>query len=439
MEINPWTNRFAILRDKEEIARRVEVFPGPFSFDPSNSADSLQILLDNHLKNLFVATPAIVDLICRMGDFMAAATLIRYKSRKDYINRLYHGEIPDGGRPICLTGLAGCGKTAVAGAFQRLFCDQPAVFIDEQHQKMPLHGVGSYRITHAESDIHVLRELCAAYKISHLARSTATELIKKLNQVSFRDGTPGIVIDELQHLSLSTSATARIMNLLLNCRQIGIPFVYVTNYSLLHLLRKRPQQDTDRVLGHILVLDTYPANSNNWRILVERTVEACGAQFLPSVARELQLLWGCTAGLPRYLTWILSIALRIAAKEGARVEARHIRSAAMDSHYFAAHETVKRLRSGKRTNPKSAGDSDLQCPPGLLQAASHFGADIAAQERSELVRNHIAQHNLTKPERAAVRSHARSKQPTTAEGLMSTHKDSERLWKRDEPGNECPA
>ena len=56
----------------------------------------------------------------------------------------------------------------------------------------------------------------------------------------YRYGLSLVLIDETQFLTLSADATARLMQLLYTHGQIGVPFAYVSNYSLCHKLLARP-------------------------------------------------------------------------------------------------------------------------------------------------------------------------------------------------------
>ncbi|MNH24568.1 hypothetical protein D3C79_845080 [compost metagenome] len=78
-------------------------------------------------------------------------------------------------------------------------------------------------------------------------KTNASQLLSLCRRIVHRHGVSLLLLDETQHI-VKGQGTAVVTDILLTLARIGLPMIYLANYSLLHKLMGRNQEDTQRLL-----------------------------------------------------------------------------------------------------------------------------------------------------------------------------------------------
>jgi len=107
----------------------------------------------------------------------------------------------------------------------------------------------------------------------------------------YRRGCCLIAIDELQFLTQSEQANVLVCQVLLAVTYVGVPMVFISNYSLCHRLLKRPPEAIQRLLTRPLILVPDLPDSDDWRNLLAEYQKAVPNLFIFSFVDRAKDLW----------------------------------------------------------------------------------------------------------------------------------------------------
>ncbi|MFM0526953.1 hypothetical protein PQR11_18435 [Paraburkholderia strydomiana] len=336
--LTPWAERFVDLDDKA-IAARTKFLPEPFVPLRSMSAGSAAETLLRVLESIFVATPPGIRVIRRIVDLAAAYSRAIFPEfdARSFISQLYHFDesvqLPP--RPaICLTGLAGIGKSALLKALTRLLPDTECNV--HLGHSFPLRSFLYLAVEEHDTEAAIfnsLRESTARWGdptlTAQASPSGAAVRPKRVGSVRvampvaqrgvFRDGVSAILLDELQFLAQS-GATTRITKTLLLHTYLGPPLLYSANYNMVHALANRAQQYRDRLLSSPLVMlpDCLECadEMNGWIEYLKEIHQVANGALAFDPARDAELLHRYSFALRRKLLHLLAIAYGHARESG---------------------------------------------------------------------------------------------------------------------------
>ncbi|MES2884199.1 MAG: AAA family ATPase [Pseudomonadota bacterium] len=317
---------------------------------------------------------------------------------------------------LCVSGLAGVGKSALMDAL--------AGFLDKQDSTIEIGSVvGSaramrrFRASHGAKLSDVLNSLLAGPEGGsegsgpRQKSATVSQVIKSL----YREASFLLLADELQEISASSTASSEVTKLLLKLGSLGPVLVYCCNYSLLHKLSKRNQEEKDRVLGQRVILRPYASSTPEWHRYL-KVLTACFDQTFQidpervsgkEQRTEAEILYGMTFGIPRKVVMLLDISLRLA-KPGdgtIRVTMDDLQRAYRSSAFAVSRYEIERLF--KQVNDGRAGDQDLHSPLDPVDGLTE--RDDAQRAKAEQVQRKLAETEaraqyaaMTAAERAAL-------------------------------------
>ena len=153
---------------------------------------------------------------------------------------------------VCLTGLAGVGKSAVFDAIQRLVGTLPVIAIP-QHGKVEHLPISRIQV----HDRWGVKEMAKNFGLPEAGSDIARALYLR--------GCCLIALDELQFISTSAMANTRASKLIYSISLYGPTLVYACNFSLGHKLKKRPHEERDRILSSPIVISPDLAESLEWK------------------------------------------------------------------------------------------------------------------------------------------------------------------------------
>lgn len=396
-DTNPWIARFEPLLDMETLKKRAAVKVPPLTGLTSMPAELGAKRLEDALKTTFYPTSQCLAVLRRLVGVAHAHCVTTYPDPKTFLGGVYakHAPLPDFSIPICLTGLAGTGKTEILNAFSRIQQADIEVVIDAQHSPFPLRKSWSVTIQARSSPKDVLRILAQA-------EGTPSELIEKCRKRAFRDGAPTLTADEFQFATGSEQANARLTQMLLSLGYIGIPFSYAANFSLVRRLQRRPEEERQRLLAHPVVLLPDPWSSDDWQktLQAQRDVAPDILSFDPIA--DARSLHAYSAGRKRAMAKLIVLAFRARQPPDSKIDLEAFRRAYHSTEFAGDREEAEILASQAIQNRADSKRKDLWCPIPLPANAAAAFLDSLVQARGEQVAEAELKAALTAEERREV-------------------------------------
>ena len=407
---NPWAARFSAILDKDEIVRRATLVPAPLG-DISNLAPEVAAArLKAQMESVYYPTDQVVDILYSWVGLAYQHCLDYYRDQSFFLNCVYSERPPAPEfRPlICLTGQAGSGKTELIKAFHRIQELPEMIFVDPEHPPFPL-------VPHWSLTVHAngtSKDLLSALSGGS---GTPRDLVQLCRRQAYRDGVAFLINDEFQFATGSTSANARVTQMLLSAGYLGLPPVYAANFSLLHRLMKRPAEDRHRLLSNPIILLPEAPSSNDWNRTLQAQKDAAPHILVFDPAKDGPAIHRYSAGDMRAEVALLVCAYRIGRTTTGLVSLNEIELAYHCTAYTAYRRDVEALMQ------LSLGDSrvrkqrkDLWCPLDLPEGAVAQFASRARAARQARADDQAAQDSLTQAERKALAAMEKSRQPKKA-------------------------
>lgn len=393
---NPWAARFEALLDAETIKALVAVEVPPLIGLERLPTELAAKQLEKSLETVFYPTSQCVAFIQRLVGVAYAHCKVTYPTRKAFMAGIYAKDVPleKFVPPMCLTGLAGIGKTELIRAFIRLQRLDSTVEADDKHPPFPLNGAWLVTILARSTPKDVLIELSKSV-------ATPAELVSVCRKLAFRNGVPSLLADEFQFATGSSSANARVTQMLYCLAYIGIPFVYVANFSLLRRLQKRPEEDQQRLLSDPIVLSPDRWESEDW-VMTLRAQQGIAPEILQfDPNKDAKNLHAYTAGRKRAMVRLIVIAFRTEHPRGGIVDFDALRRAYQSSQFAGYREESEILANQIFRNAPDKTRDDLWCPIPLPEGAAATFLDSTLQARGDQVAESELRSALTGKERKA--------------------------------------
>lgn len=395
---NPWAVRFEGLESADAIRSRTKVIVPPLSNLTDITVEVAVKRLESALESVFYPTSQCVAILQRLVGMAYAHCLAIYPDSRAYMSGVYSQSPPlrNFSFPICLTGLAGLGKTELIKAFIRMQAPDREIVVDRGHSPFPLLGPWLATVQ-ARSDPTAV--------LAYLAGKSAKpgELIDECRRRAFKNGIPLLLADEFQFATGSSSANARVTQMLLSLAYVGIPFVFAANFSLLLRLQKRPEEDRQRLLSDPIVLLPDHWASDDWvmTLVTQRSVAPDFFVFDPK--KDAQILHGFAAGRKRAMAKLLTIAFRAEFSRGGSVDLEALRRAYHSPQFFEYREESEILASQAIRNAPNKKRKDLWCPIPLPPDSSLKFLESTTRAREQQVAEAELRAALTSDERSTVK------------------------------------
>lgn len=320
--------------------------------------------LDEAWKNVFVPGPQHVDILRTLVDQAKEFAQSNHPTLKDYNRQLSANLPPAGLQPIrCLTGLAGVSKSSLVKAFERICqLEHPGQFIAEG-QRLALRPVRRVEIDGQPSTRSILKNLANPLAIASKAMSDTAALMAHLRDWFMVSGCCSLVVDEMQFFTQSSTASTKTSQVIMCLGNLGVPLIYIANYSLVRKLMLRPHEEKDRLLAAPIVLDPPNPDAPWWAAAVTEYLAVSPECFridVPANAGELHRL---TAGLFRALRQLLLHAYREAVSTGSTfVSMREVRLAYRSRAFSCHRKDIEDLASLAVSRLMEEKRFDLTCP-----------------------------------------------------------------------------
>jgi len=398
---NPWTDRFDHI-DEHQIRLKFENRPMPL--DPklaSNKAALFSGLRDAY-SQLAIATPRIIDLYTVLVTRCAAHAHSAYADPSNFLKQCYRKDgplMPEENFPICLTGPAGIGKSTLLKRLPLVLPHTTTLSVDAGHKIFPLVSCWYLSIKNARTKSAMLRQLIQG--AGHTPSGKSIEaLIHQCRVIAYQTGVCMISVDELQFLTMSKDATAKIFDAVSELTGIGVPITLATNYSLVYKLKRRAHEDKQRILGESKVLYQDAADSDEWKQTVDGFREVAPWLFRFGAHDDSEYyaqLHSFTAGTRRLISKLILTALSLEKRSSPSIGLDQIFAAYMSPEFSVNREDVELMNQQFMTGKKVR--DDLWCPVNIPKEISGQLAKSAEETGDANMAASMLENSLTPQQR----------------------------------------
>lgn len=371
MIANVWTERFVLALSDEQLDQAIEVPAIPLNLR-AFSVEAGAEILRSRFGQIFTSSPQTRGVIRRLVDIGFAHASSNFVSADAYVRGLYEQNPwqPNPASAVCLTGLAGVGKTAIVRALEKLL-GGPFLVDVPGHTDIPLLPGWFLTMKDGAQLIELLKPFVRSFKPegspdleagSKKLKIPIPTLLKLARRLAWRDAACLLVVDEFQFITAGDGANARATTVLLQLFGLGPRLVFVANFSLVHKLKRRNQEDRDRLLLRPIIVHPERCSSLSWIRLIAECKRVDPEVFAFDVNATEGLLHRFTFGIKRFVVELLVAAFRESRRhgDGGRVDEKAIHRAYCSAEYSACREDVEILR--KQQILGGACRQDLWCP-----------------------------------------------------------------------------
>lgn len=408
-QTNPWTDRYLPLLNQDYIKKQATLQPEPlgnlYEINPELACRRLK----EGLQGTFYPTKQCVKILKRLAGISYAHAVETYPSRQAFISKLYteDQELTGFAMPICLTGLAGIGKSEILKAFKRITGQSAFFKIDPHHPPFEVKGPTLLTLRTLSTPIQIAKSL---FEVDIRANTLASQCQKK----AYRDGIPFFMIDEAQFATSSSTANARITQILLSLSYIQIPFIFSANYSLLNRLLLRPEEDRQRLVSDIIFLEPDAWSSECWSKTLQALIDVAPDVLKISPINDAKNLHTWTAGRKRALVDLITLAFRMQYAHQGKVDIRALETAYRSVEFTDYRNDSETIANQSMFNNPSQRRKELSSPIPIFKLNGNPSSDESITDRDELLADIALKSSLNHSERQAVKQ---------IDGLLNSQKN----------------
>ncbi|OLS60516.1 ATP-binding protein [Pseudomonas putida] len=394
-------SRFSGRLEIEKIRQLVTVRPTPTGDLSSLDPVLASIALSEALKRIYLPNQFSLSFIQEMVGRADIFSRCLFASERDYVAKLYDSSEVSVA-PICLTGLAGVGKSKAIEALRKVLPGPLEFYCDHFQDSVTLisHWYASARGKAS------LKQLLAGFALGSepADRSMSTgELLTSCRRIGSRHGVSLLILDEAQHVT-EGSGVALVTGMLLYMARIGIPMVYATNYSLLHKLDGRPSEDKQRLMVEPRDMLPDDPTGQDWKDYIAECVRVSGGQIRAPQYELCVEIYHLTFGIKRLVVQLLALAYIECRKAGQRhIGLVDIKQAYLSLGYSANRKDLAELVRIAVEGPRGTKRKDLYSPLGAVAMQKSNVLRFSLQDRDERSAIKMIDSSMTPREREAVK------------------------------------
>nr|WP_256672547.1 transposase [Pseudomonas sp. C1C7] len=322
-----------------------------------------------------------------------------FTSEVEYISKIYNPPEVEV-LPVCLTGLAGVGKSQTVAALRKILPPPMDLYCDHYHGAIKLisHWFASAR--GKASGKQLLIDFVLGSEEPGRGWNLAKLLVECRRRAN-RDGVSLLLLEETQHINTGLGS-AKITDILLTLAAIGPPVIFVSNYSLAHKLLRRNSEDKQRLLSEPRIMLPDQFGSQDWRAYVSECIRVSGGHIQSGIDDLASELHHSTFGIKRLAVQLLKLAYVECRKAGREsVTLADISRAYRSSAYSSNSKEVEELQLLAIQPRTTSVRTDLRCPFDLPSDKISNVVKFARAERDSRVNARVFDSALNEKERSA--------------------------------------
>ena len=393
MDDNPWVRRFRVDWTDAELDARIARPVGAVPDLSAMSADEAMMALQVALLELKVPSQQMREGIRRLHIMARAGCAELYPDVPRFLARVYALDRPPSLLPtLCLTGHSGNGKTELLNAFMRTL-DPPSSIEIPNHACFRLVSAHSLRARSGQGFSEILEPV--------FPRPVKGKIYTRAQQQLARDGVGILVGDEVQFVTQTAGAT-KAANLIMGLAGLGPPLAYACNFSLLHSFLDKPQEQRDRLIVNVIVMEPDDVDGPDWGSYIDALLRVDKAFDELRARRDIAVVFhNFSYGNKRSTRRLVILSYGEARKRGSNVVAFFdLQKAYLSAQFCSAREDVEIL-SGRVRGLK--GRKDLWCP---IEAAEPLLRESRVRDRQNAREEEVARASLEASLTAEERSNA---------------------------------
>lgn len=401
MESTRLIERFSPYTSLRDIREASIVKPNPVCGLETMSANMASASLVDTLRAIYIPSESACALIGELLEIALRHSTASYPSSDAYLRGIYSGEYSDV-FPLCLSGVAGVGKSQLIKALWRLMPVDGTFDPGPGVSDLAFTSMWEINVKDKKGIIPMLTKFLPPEKQGENRRKTVDQVLAYCRKKAFREGVSLLVADEFQFYT-SGDASAKLAEALLNLSTLGVPMLYVANYSMLQKLLGRPQQDRQRLMVNPRILLPDLLGDESWRVYVEECVRVSSGSINIEIDAFCETLHVYTAGIKRLCILLLGIAYKHSRARGVVHIGLHDLKSAYQSTEYAVNRVDVEIICRQNITGKS-GRADLWCPLALPQSTALAFTASSEKKRDEVVSEQLVRASLTLKEKNAVKA-----------------------------------
>lgn len=410
--------RFDGFMDIESIRQRVIVRPEPVvdleALHPLVAAE----IFWKRLKEIYLPNEFSLNFIQEMIGLANLHNLKVFRSEKAYAEGVFNPPEVEVS-PICLTGLAGVGKSQTIAALRRAMPPPVELSCDVFEGSVELTSLWYASARGKAGGRQLLMDF--VYGSAHDGRGgNSAKLLIECRRHANRDGVSMVVLDETQHINTGSGAS-KVTDILLTMTAIGPPMIFVSNYSLVHKLLRRNSEDKQRLLSEPRVMLPEDPRSQNWAEYVDECMRVSGGRIKANTEELAAELYRSTFGIKRLAVQLLKLAyIECRAAGRTRIEIEDLHTAYRSSGYTSSATDVEELQLQSINKGARKPRLDLQCPFDLPTQFKSNVVSFTRADRDMRVQERVFDSSATAAERSVLKHIALPDEKTPAKARRRT-------------------
>ncbi|AOE71233.1 hypothetical protein A7317_29030 [Pseudomonas fluorescens] len=201
----------------------------------------------------------------------------------------------------------------------------------------------------------------------------------------------------MQHQSTG-QGVARVTDILLTMAGLGVPMIYVANYSLGHKLLTRNSEDKQRLLSEPRVMLPDHPDSKAWKDYVLECIRVSGRRVSADPSALIHELYRWTFGIKRLAVQLIKVAyLEARAARRHTITLEDVNKAYLSAAYSSSRDDVEELIRLSVHKNKTRVRPDLRCPFPVPMPSNVLS--FAKDDRASRVSEKVFVSSLTAEER----------------------------------------